>query len=762
MAVRTPLYLSAPAGDPQFQILEMDATTIQNVHNFAPYAYGNNSLGPSAKLEVNTANGTLMSNQPFVDTYYIAGAYTTRVDRFSTEAETPNISMVTDNYNRLRENYDVTSLPTGDTSNFQFPLVLWNTVTGYDIESGDDLNTHLRAMNRTDFIDTFVTPALTAIDNQDIWAATTNKEQQGTYFLTTSSSPANATLVSATPVAVNSVANISAYTSGGIPEAQKQTIDVNYYLAKVDYPPTAWTDLYDATFGYDLPLYFDAGTEQIRQHTPTTWANLLGPWLRYYLGNSGTGYNIVYSLSSGNQRGSTYTDTRVTPTGTGYTTLYVNTDDYRTQEFPTGTASTITANTKRFYIDRGGLPSYGASATPSGSVDEGQSVTFTLTTANVVDGTTFAYTITGIQAADISSGSLTGTVTINSNSGSTTITLVALDGVESETATCTFTTPGGNRVAAVTVNDVAELTQLEGTSVTPEVNNTPYPTNTDSTYAGGWEFRSDGTVYEWYVNEAPEVYSNTNHIDWCTQSPTATYYIRATIFDQDTVTAGTRVTAVTGASFNTWHALTSNRLFMLYHTASPGTYGESYMTFKIEIASDAAGANILSTGYYKHIYNGTPEAAQLEGPSSGSPELQSFPPPIPGANNIALGWRFSTDGKIYDWNNSNNQNTFSTTGHIPWNNKVQAGEIGYPTGDWYVRCTSRTGDGVIFGGWSLNTWYKISGSGSSNITFAITDTDTPGTYGPHSCLFTFQISRNNDGTNIADTGYYSLSWEGGA
>jgi hypothetical protein len=83
---------------------------------------------------------------------------------------------------------------------------------------------------------------------------------------------------------------------------------------------------------------------------------LLGPFLRYYLATPGSGYEISYSMSSGNQRGSTYTDTRVTPTGTGYTTRYVNANDYRTQEFPTGTASTISANTKRFYINRGSPP----------------------------------------------------------------------------------------------------------------------------------------------------------------------------------------------------------------------------------------------------------------------------------------------------------------------------------------------------------------------------------------------------------------------
>jgi len=338
MALRTPLLLENPA-TPDMQITSYDSFLLAWLHSFAPYAYANNPSGPSAKLEVNTSNGTLMPGQPFVDTYYIAGAATSLVDRFATEAETPDISMVTDNYNRLREVYPSLSVPTGDTNNLQYPLYL------YDV--GGVIQ--LRTMTATDFIDTFVTPALNAMT---IWSAGTTNQQAGTYFLTTSATPANATLVSATPVAVNSVANVAAYTADGIAEVQKQTIDTNYYLAMVNYAPTTY-DVYDATtLTYYLPLYFDAGTESIRQHTPTTWAALLGPFLRYYLATPGTTYTIEYNLASGNQRGTTYTDTRVTPTGTGYTQLAVNVDDYRTQEFPTGTASTITANTKAFYIRR--------------------------------------------------------------------------------------------------------------------------------------------------------------------------------------------------------------------------------------------------------------------------------------------------------------------------------------------------------------------------------------------------------------------------
>jgi hypothetical protein len=350
-----------------------------------------------------------------------------------------------------------------------------------------------------------------------IWDGTTNREQQGTYFLTTSNAPSNASLVSATPVATNKEANVAAYTASGIPETTAQTINVNYYLAYVNYPPTAW-DIYDGVLGtYDLPVYFDSATETIRQHTPTTWANLLGPFLRYYLATPGSGYDINYSLSSGTQRGSTYTDTRVSPTGTGYNTRFVNADDYRTQEFPTGTASVISGNTKRFYISKGSTSTYSASANPSVSVNEGQALTFTLTTTNVANGATFSYLIDGITAADISSGSLTGSVTISGGTGSTTIVLDYDSLAEVETATCTFTIPGGTRQVSVPINDVISP-RVNSDALFATADNSPNPdaiaraafgNNGVATYAFTTFVGTTSSSYNWLTD-----LTGFNAADW--------------------------------------------------------------------------------------------------------------------------------------------------------------------------------------------------------------------------------------------------------
>lgn len=333
MTVRTPLFMNAPDGEPQLQLTTFTTAMMTSLKELAGYAF---SLNPNPRIEVNTVNGTALTGQPFTDTYYIAGASTSRIDRYATEAETPNISIVSNDYNRIRVIEDAVSLPTGDTNNLQYPLY-------FD-------GTDLRAMTVTDFIDTFI-PAdvLTQFGGGGYTLA-----KGGTYYLTTNDTPPNATRVGDTFCARNNVANVAAYTSDGIPETTTQVIYTDYYVAMNNYPPTG-SGLYDATdTTYDLPLYFDAGTETIKTHTPATWGALLNPFLRYYLSSSGgTTYRLSYNLdgTSGTTNGSIYADTRTSGSVTGYTTRFVGVDDYRTQEFPNGAESTVTSH--RFKIHQG-------------------------------------------------------------------------------------------------------------------------------------------------------------------------------------------------------------------------------------------------------------------------------------------------------------------------------------------------------------------------------------------------------------------------
>jgi hypothetical protein len=108
------------------------------------------------------------------------------------------------------------------------------------------------------------------------------------------------------------------------------------------------------------------------------------------------------------------------------------------------------------------------------SVDEGASVTFTLTTTNVANGTSVPYTITGISAADITSGSLTGNFTVNSNTATVTITATA-DQLTEGAETATLTLDNVADFDSVTVND---------TSLTP----VPFSPDQITGLRGWWDY----------------------------------------------------------------------------------------------------------------------------------------------------------------------------------------------------------------------------------------------------------------------------------
>lgn len=89
------------------------------------------------------------------------------------------------------------------------------------------------------------------------------------------------------------------------------------------------------------------------------------------------------------------------------------------------------------------------------SVNEGNSVTYTLNTTNLENGTAVGYSISGINSDDVSSGSLSGNFVVSNNTGSVTITL-AEDNTTEGTEYINFTlNNGATTVNTVTVNDTS-------------------------------------------------------------------------------------------------------------------------------------------------------------------------------------------------------------------------------------------------------------------------------------------------------------------
>ena len=303
MAVRTPL--KNDSGN----VKEMSSGEVDQIIDQIVYQY---SLSPSVALSVVGSGGSLGT---ITDTRLQAGAASTSTTAFPSEATTAEPSTVTVNYSKI-DSSTASITPTADTG---------KTWPAYYNASG-----HIQAMSLQDVKDTFLHPAIDLLT-----AATTTTQQAGTYFISSSSSVVGATEVSgtATPIFLDTRADTTLYTAGGIAETLDQpTTITSYYLQRVDGSDTSYT----------VPFFINA-SNHLQEYADATFESLLQEWIRYTAASSADGYSISYNLGtsgSGNTRGSGMGDTRLNGSG-NYQTRFVNTNDYRAQEFPNGTATTI-------------------------------------------------------------------------------------------------------------------------------------------------------------------------------------------------------------------------------------------------------------------------------------------------------------------------------------------------------------------------------------------------------------------------------------
>ncbi len=102
------------------------------------------------------------------------------------------------------------------------------------------------------------------------------------------------------------------------------------------------------------------------------------------------------------------------------------------------------------------VPRYVLSVSPQDYVNEGQSVTFTLRTENVSNGTNVYYTLSGVSSADISGQPLSGYFTVNSNTASVTYNIAA-DLTTEPRETFTMTLNGGLGLpVSIRINDTSQ------------------------------------------------------------------------------------------------------------------------------------------------------------------------------------------------------------------------------------------------------------------------------------------------------------------
>ena len=263
---------------------------------------------PSVALSVVANSGSL---DAMSDTRMTAGAVSNSSTAFPNEATTAEPGTATVTFDKINQATATLSQP-ADTNNIRFPVYL-------------DGSNNIKAMSYQDTVDTWIN------------AATTSIIAAQPYKIHTSTTPPSGyTIVSSTPVFVDTRANTSLYTAGGIGETLDQPQDItSYYLHKANGTNTALSIANDDSG--DVPVYIDSN-QNIKQYTLAEFdaillnvikystASLTNEKLRYYIGGSGT------TLGTG------MANTKLNGSG-NYQTLQVG-DDYRAQEFPNGSVVT--------------------------------------------------------------------------------------------------------------------------------------------------------------------------------------------------------------------------------------------------------------------------------------------------------------------------------------------------------------------------------------------------------------------------------------
>jgi len=292
MAAKTPLKLDGT------NVREMASGDYDKVIERMTYLYLSD---PSVTLSIVGSSGTL---DAMSDTRTQAGAATTHASSFRSEGDTPNVETVTVSYDKISLATASLSAP-ADTSNIRFPAYINGT--------------NVQAMSLQEMYDTYASDCIDAI-------IAAQPYQIGT----STTPPSGYTNVSTTAVFTDTRADAGAYTAGGITETQDQpTTITNYYLHKsngsdVAYTATPMTVNGDGNLEELTSAEFDVICKEMIRYTSV---NLASNKMRFYIDGSGT------SLGTG------MVNTKLN--SSTYQQREVGGDDYRTQEFPAGSAATI-------------------------------------------------------------------------------------------------------------------------------------------------------------------------------------------------------------------------------------------------------------------------------------------------------------------------------------------------------------------------------------------------------------------------------------
>ena len=314
MAVRRPLYNNSG------NIQEMSDAMIDDIIQFCIFKH-QTSLPVS--LSVDSSNTGNLSD--ITDSRLQAGAQSTSASAFPNEATTAEPSVVNVTWNRITQQVSTVHQTLYPDDGKRYPVYF-------------DSQNNIQAMNAQDMKDTFIHPAFDIISSTD-----TTTQQAGTYYISTSTTPGTGTnrsvLVSSNPVYTDTRADTSAYTAGSIPETQDQPTNItSYYLHRNDFASNPVPSM-------TLPLYI-RGDNDLQEYPTTgfpTFDQTIENFMGHTAGYSTDGYTLRYEIGTSTAnytKGSGIADTRLNGSG-NYQTRFVNADDYRAQEFPDGSPTTI-------------------------------------------------------------------------------------------------------------------------------------------------------------------------------------------------------------------------------------------------------------------------------------------------------------------------------------------------------------------------------------------------------------------------------------
>ena len=320
MTARNPLYYDESSDS----LIEMSSSQLLEWQRAAIQQYAAN---PSVVITVGSGNiGTTLS-----DTRFRSSTATQQASSFATAG---SLGTVTTNFNKIVQT--ITN-----------PSVLSDTGKSFPVYY--DGSGSIQAMSLADFLDTFIKPAIVLMTASSEANA---GDFGGTFAISTSSSAASGfTNVSSTAVFIDTRANTGSFSSGqigGSGSTQDHSTNVNSFFMNKDNG--------DAITPSQNLLYIDSNND-LREYATsgddaTDILDILEQFIRDLAASddSASDHNIRYNINgSGNTRGTSMTDTKLNGSGS-QTNRFVGGNDYRSQRFPNGSATTI--STFNFKINR--------------------------------------------------------------------------------------------------------------------------------------------------------------------------------------------------------------------------------------------------------------------------------------------------------------------------------------------------------------------------------------------------------------------------